>query len=83
MKKFKKYKAHFLCALYRLVTPHMAHKRAVLAEDLRKIGVYAIGLGLIAYIVGSDRITTTEAIYIEALGLFLWVIGLLFDKPKE
>ena len=70
-------------ALHKLLKPNLANKRAVFSEDLRKLGIYSIGLGLVAYIVSGDKITDKEALAIEITGLILWIVGLLFAKSKE
>ncbi|MFC1336162.1 MAG: hypothetical protein G8D89_16200 [gamma proteobacterium symbiont of Clathrolucina costata] len=82
MKKHTKAAAR-ASALYRLIKPHLAHKRNAFSEDLRKLGIYAIGLGLVAYIVAGDTITDKEALAIEIAGLVMWVVGLLFAKSEE
>ncbi len=70
-------------ALYKLIKPHLANKRNVLSEDLRKLGIYAIGLGLVAYIVAGDKITNKEALAIGVFGLLWWATGLLLSKTEE
>lgn len=58
-------------------------KRNALSDELRKIGVYAIGLGLVVLIVAGDKITEAEALVIEVAGLILWIAGLLFKKEDD
>ncbi|MCG7878505.1 MAG: hypothetical protein AB2669_08105 [Candidatus Thiodiazotropha endolucinida] len=70
-------------ALFRLIKPHLAHKRNAFSEDLRKLGIYAIGLGLVAYIAAGDKITDSEAIAIEVAGIVMWVVGLVFARIEE
>ena len=64
------------------VRDQLAGKRTAFAEDLRKLGIYAIGLGLVAFIVAGDRITEKEALIIEVAGLIMWVMGLFFSEPQ-
>ena len=74
-----------LCAFYSRIKPHftLVSKRNALSDDLRKIGVYAIGLGLVALIVAGDKITEAEALAIEVTGFILWIAGLLFKKEDD
>lgn len=58
-------------------------KRDVLAEDTRKLGVYAVGIGYVAFIVTQDSVTNYEAVYILTFGAVCWTIGVVLTKPKE
>lgn len=50
--------------------------RPALAEDLRKIGVTALGVGLIGIIVDNVSISRVDALLVFAFGAIIWVLGL-------
>lgn len=60
--------------------------RPALAEDLRKIGVTAIGVGLVGSIVDSASIARGDALLVLSAGAILWTVGLwlsTFSSNKE
>jgi|TARA_B100000446_G_scaffold184352_1_gene206124 hypothetical protein len=84
MKKRIKALARIVAVFFKLFKPHVSDRREVIADDLRKIGTYSLGLALVAGIVAGDKITDTEALAIFGFGLIVWLIGIgLSSKPKE
>lgn len=62
----------------------MPAARPALAEDLRKMGVAAMGVGLVGAIVNGVAITRGDALLVLAAGCILWVFGLwLSTLPTE
>ncbi len=55
---------------------------AAFQEDLRKIGV-AIIIGAMAALMFDARISLTSALAIDALGIALWLAGLIRRLPEE
>lgn len=84
MKKRLRNMARITAIFFRLLKPHLFDRREVIADDLRKVGTYTLGLALVAWIVVGDKITDTEALAIFAFGLIVWLIGIgLSGKPEE
>ncbi|HHI71460.1 MAG TPA: hypothetical protein ENJ91_10690 [Rhodobacteraceae bacterium] len=55
---------------------------AALQEDLRKIGVAFI-IGAMVALMLDERITIVNAIAIDALGIAIWLAGLIRKLPGE
>lgn len=53
----------------------MPEARPALAEDLRKVGVTAIGIGLVGTIVDSVNIARGDALLVLLFGSIIWVFG--------
>lgn len=84
MKKAMKGVVRNIADSFKLIKPHLSDRKEAIADDLRKIGTYSLGLALVAGIVGGDKITDTEALAIFGFGLIVWLIGIgLSSKPKE
>lgn len=75
MKKRFRAKARTAASFFKLFKPHLEDRRAIIADDLRKIGTYSIGLSLVAWIVTGDKITDIEALAILSFGFIVWLIG--------
>ncbi|OSZ33010.1 hypothetical protein [Alcaligenes faecalis] len=58
---------------------------AQLAEDARKIGVNAIGIGLIGVVVNSDAVPRSAGLIVFTMGVIIWLIGLMLtsSEPDE
>lgn len=58
---------------------------AKLAEDARKIGVNAIGIGLIGVVVNSVAVPRSAALIVFSMGIIIWLIGLMLtsSEPDE
>lgn len=61
------------CAFVRIFFPDA---RPALAEDLRKVGVTAVGVGLVGSIVDSASIARGDAVLVFISGAILWAVGL-------
>ncbi|CAM5559219.1 hypothetical protein [Eoetvoesiella caeni] len=60
--------------------------RPALAEDLRKAGVAAAGIGLVGAIVNSASIARGDALIVLLFGGIIWIAGLWLtslDSKKE
>ncbi len=59
---------------------------SALAEDARKVGVNAIGIGLIGIIVNNDAVPRVAAVSVLLAGVIIWVMGMLLtcsEPDKE
>ncbi len=84
MKKRIKTWARSIALFFKLLKPHFEDRSEAIAEDLRKVGTYAIGLSLVAGVVAGDKITDNEAVAIFVTGIIIWLVGVsLSRKPKE
>lgn len=62
--------------LVQLFAPDKGTLKAI-AEDLRKIAVTAIGVGIIGMALAGDKVTNAEALIVLMVGAILWITGLL------
>ncbi len=62
----------------------LASRHAVkcLAEDARKIGVNAIGIGLIGFVVDTT-VPRNAALIVFTIGVIIWVVGLLLTSSDQ
>jgi len=51
-------------------------------EDLRKVGTFLIGGGLVGLIVSADKVGKPEAFILFFVGLLMWIIGLYGGKSE-
>jgi hypothetical protein len=52
-------------------------------EDMRKLGITLITVGLIGFIVPTDKITIFPSILIFSAGVVIWSNGLIVSNNKE
>lgn len=71
MKKFLRIKTWFV----RLFSPDKKTLGAI-GEDLRKVAVTAIGVGIVGLAVSGDTITVEEAGLVLVIGVILWIYGI-------
>lgn len=83
MKKAVKGIVRNIAYYFKLLKPHLYHRRTAIADDFRKIGTYSIGLSVVAGFVGGDKITTNESAIILAFGLVVWILGISLSQTKE
>lgn len=91
-------KKRFISWLKRVVTPDIKaavskvfwalaskHGIAAVAEDARKIGVNAIGIGLVGVVVDSASIPRTAALMVFIAGVIIWLGGWLLTctQPQD
>lgn len=62
--------------LVQLFAPDKGTLKAV-AEDLRKMAVTAIGVGIIGMALAGDKVTKMEALIVLVIGAILWITGLI------
>lgn len=55
----------------------------VISEDFRKLTVNAISVGIIAFIVQQDKISSGESLKIIALALVWWTLGIILSKIND
>lgn len=48
---------------------------SAIADDARKIGVNAIGIGLVGVVVNNDTIPRATALLVLVSGVIIWVFG--------
>lgn len=75
----------FTFLLRQLVKLLLRDARTALSEDLRKVGVTAVGIGLVGAVVDSVSITRADALIVLAAGAIIWALGLLLStlKPRK
>lgn len=59
-----------------LFAPDKGTLKAI-AEDLRKMAVTAIGVGIIGMALAGDKVTNSEALIVLLVGAILWITGLI------
>ncbi|EGK3609067.1 permease [Escherichia coli] len=62
-----------------LVKVFAPDKKTLIAigDDLRKVGVTSISVGIVGVIVTGDTITSDEALSVVLLGVILWLTGVV------
>lgn len=65
--------------LIRVLTPDKKTIGAI-GDDVRKVAITAISVGIVGCVVTSDTISTTEALIVLGLGIILWVYGVILTK---
>ncbi|ABO42223.1 TPA: permease [Vibrio cholerae] len=78
MKKFLRIKTWFV----RLFSPDKKTLGAI-GEDLRKVAVTAIGVGIVGLAVSGDTITVKEAGLVLVIGVILWIYGIILTKVSN
>lgn len=60
-----------------LVKVFAPDKKTLIAigDDLRKVGVTSVSVGIVGVIVTGDTITSDEALSVVLLGVILWLTG--------
>lgn len=74
--------ANFKMYLVRYLPPDKKTLGAI-GEDLRKIAVTAIGVGIVGLAVSGDTVTVPEASLVLALGLILWIYGIILTRVSN
>lgn len=54
-----------------------------IGEDLRKIAVTAIGVGIVGFAVTGDTITVRESSAVLLIGIILWIYGILLTRVSN
>lgn len=62
-----------------LVQMFAPDKKTLIAigDDLRKVGVNALSVGIVGVVVTGDTITGDEALSVVIIGVILWLTGVL------
>nr|WP_270819958.1 permease [Aeromonas sp. Y311-2] len=71
---------HFLRWVVQLISPDDKKTILAIGEDLRKVAITSIGVGLVGWAVSGDTITVTEASVLVVIGLVLWIYGIILTK---
>lgn len=56
------------------------------AEDLRKVAVTAMGVGIVGLVVSGDTVKLGEALLVFWIGALLWISGIIatgISKPDK
>lgn len=77
MKKFLRIKTWFV----RLFSPDKKTLGAI-GEDLRKVAVTAIGVGIVGLAVSGDTITVKVGLVL-VIGVILWIYGIILTKVSN
>jgi len=48
-----------------------------IADDVRKIAVTAMGVGIVGLVVSGDTVKFEEALLVLCIGAFLWIAGII------
>lgn len=48
-----------------------------IGDDLRKVGVNALSVGIVGVLVTGDTITGGEALFVLMIGVILWLTGVI------
>ncbi|MBS9424214.1 permease [Photorhabdus caribbeanensis] len=75
MKKFLRLKTWFM-SLFSINKKTLGS----IGEDLRKVSVTAIGVGIVGLTVSKGNITTSEATVVLVVGIILWIYGIILTK---
>ena len=54
-----------------------------ISDDLRKIGIFLIGIGQIGLFVVNDKVTGYEGLLTMTVGILFWVIGLYYNHVSS
>ena len=69
-------------SIRRLFSPDKKTLGAI-GEDLRKVAVTAIGVGIVGLAVSGDTITVKEAGLVLVIGVILWIYGIILTKVSN
>jgi polyferredoxin len=53
---------------------------AAIGEDIRKVAVTAIGVGLVGIVITSDIVSPWEGVFVLFCGIVLWIYGIIITK---
>ncbi|QFT86848.1 hypothetical protein FIU88_18025 (plasmid) [Halomonas sp. THAF12] len=56
---------------------------AVVTEDVRKLGIGAMGAGVLGLFAPSDKIALGDSVALFALGAIIWVTGIMLHALNE
>ncbi|MCG8437963.1 MAG: permease [Pseudomonadales bacterium] len=48
-----------------------------IADDVRKVAVTAMGVGIVGLVVSGDTVKFEEALLVFCIGAFLWLAGII------
>lgn len=55
----------------------------LIADDLRKVGTYILGIAFLALVVQNDHMPIKVALSTILLGGFIWLIGIFISKASH